>query len=129
MIMTNEMIKLATEKTFIKTDCDRTASHVKGALITVASKMALESGMVSENDTMDMLIQAYELKDDDASLELIGMAPQYVKQAIGYEVDFNDEKASRAEYVAEKEVYDAYYSKVATKVQEMKSSIKENKTI
>lgn len=127
--MTDELIKLDTEKTFIKTACDRTAPHVKGALITVASKMARESGIVTEDDTLDVLVRAYGLKDDDTALELIGMASQYVKQTIGYSVDFNDAEVSRVEYDDQKAVYDSYYTKIATKVQELKSSKEENRTI
>lgn len=121
--MTDEMLKLHTEKTFIKKNCDRTANNVRASLITAASKMANASDLVSEADTLDVLIDAFGVREIPEVVELIGMGPQFVKPSIGYSVDFNDVSAVMSAYNAEKETYDQYYGMVAKKVAEKKSSL------
>lgn len=120
--MSDEMVKLYTEKTFIKKECDRTANNVRAALITAASKMANASELVSEADALDVLISAFGVQDTPEVMELIGMGPQFVNPSIGYAVDFNDAGVVMAAYNAEKATYDQYYGVVAEKVAEKKST-------
>ena len=125
--MINDMLlKLKTDKTFIKKTCDRTTNNVKAALVTVASKMAIPSEIVSEADALDVLMQVYGLVDNSEVRSLIGMEPQFVRETIGYSVDFNDASQAISAYEANRSTYDDYYRQVAQKSQEMKSSLDYN---
>ena len=79
--------------------------NVKAAIITAASKMAIPGGIVEENTVVDVLSKDMS----DQAKSMIGMGPQYVKQIIGYSVDFNDASAALQEYTTIKDEYDALY--------------------
>ncbi len=110
--MDKELLRLKAERTFIKKVCDRTDARVKAAVITASSKMSSYSGQVDEVTVIEELINAYKIEDDRETVELIGMEPEHVQNAIGYEVDFNDMAAVSTAYALEKEDYDYLYEAI-----------------
>lgn len=110
--MDKELLRLKAERTFIKKVCDRTDARVKAAVITASSKMSSYSGQVDEVTVIEELINAYKIEDDRETVELIGMEPEHVQNAIGYEVDFNDMAAASTAYALEKEDYDYLYEAI-----------------
>ena len=125
--MTNEMLKLRTEKTFIKKVCDRQSPAVQAALIEIASKMACSSNIITESDTLDTLLSAYDLYDKPEVTGLLGAGPQFVEETIGYATDFNDEFARAVTYQSEKANLDAYYRAVYEKHSKLESTLKDEK--
>ena len=93
---------------FVKKEVDMTADNVNAAIVTAASKMAIPSGIIGQEEVATYLGE--DLPDEAKSL--IGMGPQHVEQIIGYSVDFNDGGAAYAEYNSSKEDYDALYSSI-----------------
>lgn len=110
-----DKLKFLVEKQFIKKECDMSAENVIAALITASSKMARLSEIVSEEETIRTLLDAYEVGDNETVMNLIGMSPQYVKPAIGYSVNFNDYGSAMSAYQADKKGYDDVYKAVRTK--------------
>ena len=86
---------------------------VLASVITAASKMARCNDIISEDVTVEQLLDLYQRTGDKELASLIGMGPQYVKSNIGYSVDFNDYANSMATYNANKENYDNMYSTIA----------------
>lgn len=113
--MTDELLKLHTERMFVKKVCDRSLVNVQAALVTAASKMAKVGAVVSEEDVLRTLVEAYGLEASEEGLAMVGMDPALVEAAIGYNVNFEDRDVALAEYEANKAEYDAYYAKVVAK--------------
>lgn len=113
--MTDELLKLHTERMFVKKVCDRSLVNVQAALVTAASKMAKVGAVVSEEDVLRTLVEAYGLEASEEGLAMVGMEPALVEAAIGYNVNFEDRNVALAEYEANKSEYDVYYAKVAIK--------------
>lgn len=116
--MTDEMIKQKAESIFVQKDCDRMAANVRAAIITAASKMAIPASIVTEEAALEELIRVYGVQETTEVLDLIGMAPQFVKSAIGYSVDFNDLASASVNYDANKDEYDFFYREIEAKMQE-----------
>lgn len=84
--------------------------NVLAAIITAASKMAKCTNIVTEDMTVQQLLDLYKKSDDIQVASMIGMGPQYVKSNIGYAVDFSDVSAAQLAYQTNKENYDKLYS-------------------
>lgn len=113
-------LKQKLEEMFVHKDCNLKNVSSLAALITAASKMAMHSGIVNEFDTIDELIDLYNVEEE--TKKLIGMSPQYVKSNIGYSVDFMDFNISKRVYDANKFSYDDLYKRVAKRMEERSNS-------
>ena len=102
----NILINGEIQMLFVDKEVDMTADNVNAAIVTAASKMAIPAGIIGENEVAETL--SADLSEEAKSM--IGMGPQYVKQIIGYSVDFNDASAALKEYTTFKDEYDALYA-------------------
>ncbi len=107
------------EGLFVKKECDKTLPHVQAAIISAASNMAIAGKFardgiepVSPEMVMEELLRAYQAKGNEEVEDLIRMSPAYVKDAIGYSVDFTDLSRAIVAYEAEQAEYDSFYSTV-----------------
>ena len=105
IIVTDESLKDIVERVFISKPCDKNSPIVIAAIITAATKMSFFSNAVEEIDVLNELIEAYNISDDYAALNLIGMDDEVIEQAIGYHVDM----ANPQEYLAYKDMYNTMY--------------------
>ena len=115
MEMNDMRLKRVVEALFNQSKADVNDPAVLAAIITAASKMARCSEMVTEDITVEQLLDLYEKVDDPGLTKLIGMGPQFVKANIGYSVDFNDYGSSMANYNQNKELYDGLYSDISNR--------------
>lgn len=113
MEMNDLKLKSEVERIFNVKGADSNETHVLAAIITAASKMARCTEIVSENITVEQLLDLYQKNEDKELASLIGMGPQYVNAAIGYHVDFNDYSNSLYAYKSQKEDYDKVYTEVS----------------
>lgn len=112
----NDMrLKRVVEAVFNQSRADIEDPAVLAAIITAASKMARCSEMVTEDVTVEQLLDLYEKVGDPGLTKLIGMGPQYVKANIGYSVDFNDYANSMAYYTANKATLDSMYTDISNR--------------
>ncbi len=107
------------EGLFVKKECDKTLPHVQAAIISAASNMAIagkfaESGVepVTPEMVIEELLRAYQAKGVEAVESLLNMTPNYVKDAIGYSVDFTDLSRATVAYEAQAPEYDSFYGTV-----------------
>ena len=89
---------LAAMDAVCKKPVDLNDPKVVAAIITAASSMALATDKYSKEVTAESLLEAFKALDNEEITNLIGMGPQYVKQSIGYSIDFNDYGAACAAY-------------------------------
>lgn len=82
------------------------------AIITAASKMAIPSGIVTEDIAIEQLLDLYKKKEDQEVNAMIGMGPQFVKSNIGYSVEFNDPAAAMVAYQTNSEMYSQLYREI-----------------
>ena len=93
------------------------------AIITVASKMAINSNISTPEETSLVLQNLYKVTHNEEVLNLLGMPENYVKSLIGYAVNYNDYASSINEYNAHKEQYDKFYKNIVLRA---KLRIQEN---
>ena len=105
-------LKSNLNNTFNSKKADINQPSVLAALITAASKMARCTEFVTEEMTIQQLLDLYQKSDDELVTGLIGMGPQYVKNNIGYSVDFNDISFAQMAYQANKKSYDELYTAI-----------------
>ena len=103
-------LKLAALDTFCKMQVDLNKPAVIASIITAASRMAVSTDKYSSDVTTESLLEAFNALDNEAITSLIGIGPQYVKQNIGYSIDFNDYGAACAAYESDKFNYDRVFS-------------------
>lgn len=99
------LINSRLQTLFVNKEVDMTADNVNAAIVTAASKMAIPSRIIGQDEVATVLSE--DLSDQAKSM--IGMGPQYVKEIIGYSVDFNDAGAALMEYSTLKDEYDMLY--------------------
>ncbi len=94
-----------------KEDANIADSEVVASIITAAKEMSNYAPIpYTEEDTVTQeLLEVYQRSDDEEVKELIGTSPQYVKNAIGFSIDFKDANQASLAYEAEKEKYDDFY--------------------
>ena len=105
---TKQRIEIELNDLFVKQKVDYNADNVKAAMITAAAQMALATDIVSPNEVIEKL--SVDLSDNAKSL--IGLSPQFVKQILGYSVNFNDYASATVEYNNNKDKYDRLYNNV-----------------
>jgi len=105
-------LRRKVESVFNQKKSDINEPAVLAAIITAASNMARCSELVTEEVTVEQLLDLYQKSDDSIIGGLIGMGPQYVKANIGYSVDFNDYANSMAAYNADKQSLDIMYAEI-----------------
>lgn len=110
------LLKNKLNDCFVKKDLKDMDSRAIAALITAVSKMANISEIIGEIETMDELIDLYQVEKETE--QLIGMAPQYVQSSIGYSIDFNDYGASKKAYDGNKSIYDEIYIRIYNRSKE-----------
>ena len=103
-------LKLAALDTFCKMQVDLNKPAVIASIITAASRMAISTDKYSSDVTAESLLEAFNALDNEAITSLIGIGPQYVKQNIGYSIDFNDYGAASVAYESDKFNYDRVFS-------------------
>ena len=82
------------------------------AIITSASKMAINSNIATPEETSLVLQDLYQVTNNEEVLNLIGMPESYAKTLIGYAVNYNDYTSSTIEYNTHKEQYDKFYKNI-----------------
>ena len=82
------------------------------AIITSASKMAINSNIATSEETSLVLQDLYQVTNNDEVLNLLGMPENYVKSLIDYAVNYNDYSSSVNEYNAHKKEYDKFYKDI-----------------
>ena len=85
------------------------------AIITSASKMAINSNIATPEETSLVLQDLYQVTNNEEVLNLIGMPESYAKTLIGYAVNYNDYTSSTIEYNTHKEQYDKFYKNIVLK--------------
>lgn len=107
-------IKKEANHLFIKKEgIDPNASNVVAGIIKAASWMAIAGDVIGRDATMDTLIDAYGVRDNELINNLIGlMNPPAVHAATGFATDFMDYGAASRAYNAQKAKYDKLYTDV-----------------
>ena len=106
------------QKTFVsKENVDFTQPNVVAALATAASKVAFASGEFDEGLVCEQILDLYQKLDDENTKAMVGMGPQYVGDAIGYDVDFNDYGAITGEYLNNKDNYDKTFNSLNSRAE------------
>ena len=82
------------------------------AIITSASKMAINSNIATPEETSLVLQDLYQVANNEEVLNLLGMPENYAKTLIGYAVNYNDYTSSTSEYNTHKEQYDKFYKNI-----------------
>ena len=103
-------LKIAALDVFCKKQVDLKRPEVIASIITAASGMAVATDKYSSDVTMESLLEAFDSLDNETITNLVGMGPQYVKQNIGYSVDFNDYGGALAAYESDKDNYNRVFS-------------------
>ncbi len=106
------LLKNNLEKQFIVNASSSEEPQVLAAMITAASKMAKYNEFndnVDEDMVIDEILDLYQKVEDENVTTIIGMAPQYVQNNIGYAVDFTDYNSAIKAYKGNKEAYDKIY--------------------
>lgn len=117
--MNDLMLKKNLESTFNIKKANINEPIVLISMITAASKMANCSSVVTEQTTIEQLLDLYQKSDNNEITSLIGIGSQYVKNNIGYAVDFNDIESALIAYQANKQVYDKIYSDISQRAMNM----------
>ena len=91
------------------------------AIITSASKMAINSNIATPEETSLVLQDLYQVTNNDEVLNLLGMPENYAKTLIGYAINYNDYNSSISEYNTHKEQYDKFYKNIV-----LRTKLKEN---
>lgn len=110
--LVNEIVKNKAKELFVKNGADLSKDNNIAALITAAAGMSKVTEIVSSDIVIEELLELYGKNENEDVKSLIGMGPQYVKQNIGYSIDFNDYSASLNAYNTEKENYDFLYKEL-----------------
>ncbi len=99
---------------FLKKDVDTFSDDVVASIVTAAMEMSkfAEIPYTTEDTVKEELLDIYKKKDSEEVLELIGSAPQFVKNSIGFSVDFKDFNKGTLAYQADKESYDSLYQMI-----------------
>lgn len=113
MEMNDLRLKNGLNSMFNVKGSDINEPNVVAAVITAASKMARCTEIITEDMTVEQLLDLYQKVGDAQVMSLVGMGPQYVKNNIGYAVDFNDIASAQVAYQANKKSYDELYSKIS----------------
>lgn len=113
------LLKEKLRECFIKKEIKDKSSNVLASLITAASKISSFSEVIGEEETMEELMELYEIEEE--TKQLIGMPPQYVKASIGYSVDFLDYGSAKIAYDSNKREYDEIYNRLYNRSQERNS--------
>ncbi len=116
------LLKNNLEKQFVINKSNLDEPQVLAAMITAASKMAKCTDNVDENMVVDEILDLYRKAEDVGVTSLIGMAPQYVRNNIGYAVDFNDYNSAIMAYKANVEAYDKIYYGILKRSEERNQS-------
>jgi hypothetical protein len=110
------LLRNKVETTFLKKDVSVNEPHILAAMITAASEMSICSdGIATPEMTTEQLLDLYQKKDDENVSNLIGMSSGFVKNNIGYSVQFEDMIAAEVNYHAEKPTYDEIYRGIAAR--------------
>lgn len=125
-MMANVNLRQNAEAIFVGKDCDTMQANVQAAIITAASEMAKFGNIVTKEQTLDEMVEAYNAKDNEEVLNMLGMAPQFVKPAIGFSVDFNDYTSGQVNYELNKVAYDIFYGKVLEAIKEKEQALEDN---
>lgn len=110
----NEELFLINEtmNIFVKQNVNLNLPIIVASILTASSKMAKYSDIVTDNETLEVLQPLFNPTDDEQVKKLIGLSPDYVKNNIGYSVNFNDYASALAEYQSHKEQYDKLYNSI-----------------
>lgn len=107
LFLINETINI-----FVKQSVNLNLPIIVASILTASSKMAKYSEIVTDNETLEVLHPLFNPTDDEKVKKLIGLSPDYVKNNIGYSVNFNDYDSALAEYQSHKEQYDKLYNSI-----------------
>lgn len=107
LFLVNETVNM-----FVKQGVSLALPRIVASILTASSEMAKYSGIVSEEESLQVLESLFNPTDDEQVKKLIGLSPDYVENNIGYHVNFMDYASATAEYNAQKEKYDKLYSSI-----------------
>lgn len=107
LFLVNETVNM-----FVKQGVSLALPRIVASILTASSEMAKYSGIVSEEESLQVLESLFNPTDDEQVKKLIGLSPDYVENNIGYHVNFRDYASATAEYNAQKEKYDKLYNSI-----------------
>lgn len=111
----DEIIINKVENLFVKKELNEKNSAVIAAIITAASEMAKCSDIIDSETMVTQLLDLYKKNENEEVKSLIGMAPEYVNNNIGYSVDFRDFSSAKVNYDIEKAKYDEVYTEIGAR--------------